>query len=172
MHILPEEGSRQGRIIYEQAYLLNALNLIQNKKYVEALKKLEKSREWPENLGVGKPYEPDNRIQDYLSAYCMTKLNRKKEAATMQNAVIDFTIKNFSGSSLNNLPALLVYKERGESDAAKILLEKISASAGSRSPIQHWVTAVYENDTNTSKLLENQLEKDNYFVIIRKIAEL
>ncbi len=172
MHILPNEGSSQGRVIYEQAYLLYALDLIQSKKYGEALKKLEKAREWPENLGVGKPYSPDTRIQDYLSGYCLKKLNRTKEATLMQNAVIDFTLRKFSGSSINNLLALLIYKERGESDAADVLLQKINSSGNSNRPIPRWITAVYNNDTSTSKLFETQLGNNNYFVVAKKIADL
>ena len=41
--------------------------------YIEALGILNKSKIWPENLGVGKPYTPDERIQDYLIFYCMNK---------------------------------------------------------------------------------------------------
>jgi predicted Zn-dependent protease len=172
MNILPSEGSSQGKLVYEQAYLLQALDLIKNKKYADALKKLNKSREWPETLGVGKPYEPDERIQNYLSAYCLKKLNRAKEAAAMQDAVVAFTDKQFTGRSPNNLLALLVYREKGETDAANKLLQKLSESAGPHNRVQRWITAVYKNDAAAGKQLEGELGDNNYLKIIKKVAEL
>jgi tetratricopeptide (TPR) repeat protein len=76
MNILPNEGASQGKRVFEQAALLLSTDLISKRKYNEALKMIEKSGEWPENLGVGKPYNPDTRIQDYLRAYCLMKLNK------------------------------------------------------------------------------------------------
>jgi hypothetical protein len=168
MNILPSEGSSVGKVVYEQAYLLQALDLIKNKKYTDALKKLEKSREWPETLGVGKPYDPDERIQNYLSAYCMKKLNRTKEAADMQQAVVDFTLKQSRYHSLNNLLALLVFREKGDGDAANKLLQNL----GSDNPVQRWITAVYKNDVNAAKLLEKEFGDNIYFTIIKKTSEL
>ena len=81
------------KVVYEQAIFCCSLDLIKSKKYGEALKKIDKSREWPERLGVGAPPEPDNRLQDYLAAYCLKKMNRTKEATLLQNAVVDYTMK-------------------------------------------------------------------------------
>lgn len=76
MNVLPNEGASQGKRVFEQAALLLSTELIHEKKYNEALKMIDKSAEWPENLGVGKPYNPDTRIQDYLKAYCLMKLKK------------------------------------------------------------------------------------------------
>jgi tetratricopeptide (TPR) repeat protein len=74
IHILPFEGSTQGREVYEQAHLAQARKLIETKKYRKALVMLGKSEEWPENLGVGKPYNPDTSKQDSLKTYCLKML--------------------------------------------------------------------------------------------------
>jgi tetratricopeptide (TPR) repeat protein len=50
MNILPSEGARQGKTIFEQACLFLSIDLIKNRKYSEAMKMTEKSKEWPENL--------------------------------------------------------------------------------------------------------------------------
>jgi Tfp pilus assembly protein PilF len=171
MNILPNEGSSIGKVVYEQAYVLYALDLIKSKKYADALKKLDKAREWPEKLGVGKPYNPDNRIEDYLSAFCLKKLNKAQEVTAMQNTVLDFTLKENS-PSLNNILALLVYKQRGDTDTANKLLQKLNASAGSDNSVQRWVTAVFKNDTTTSKKLESEFGNSKYFEIVKKIIEL
>jgi tetratricopeptide (TPR) repeat protein len=58
IHILPFEGATDGHQLYEQIKLMLALQLLQNHCYKAALQKVREAREWPEKLGVGKPY-PD-----------------------------------------------------------------------------------------------------------------
>lgn len=84
MNILPNEGSSQGKEVFEQACLFQSLELIKKNKYSQAIRMIEKSKEWPENLGVGKPFNPDTRIQDRLEAFCLEKLNRKSEADSLR----------------------------------------------------------------------------------------
>ncbi|HMJ70288.1 MAG TPA: DUF5107 domain-containing protein [Cyclobacteriaceae bacterium] len=96
--VLPFEGSGEGQAVYEQATLLRALELIQSKKYKEALKEIEASRLWPENLGEGKPYDVDNRIQDYLAAYCQHKLGKTTGAAPQIDEVTLQSLKKEKGN--------------------------------------------------------------------------
>ena len=172
MQILPTEGSSIGKVVYEQAHLLLALDLIKNKKYGDALKKIDKSREWPERLGVGTPPDPDNRVQDYLAAYCLKKLNRAKEATNLQTSVVDYTMQHYARPSYNNALALYVHSERGDRDAADALLRKINDASSSDNPVQCWVIATYKKEKFTTELLEVDLGKNNYLVIAQKIAEL
>ncbi|MED5248033.1 MAG: hypothetical protein VX887_01795, partial [Candidatus Neomarinimicrobiota bacterium] len=39
---------------------------------------IKKSRDWPTNLGIGKPYETDERIQDILIDYINNPSNSAK----------------------------------------------------------------------------------------------
>ncbi|GAB1453482.1 hypothetical protein MASR2M47_35380 [Draconibacterium sp.] len=55
-NILPNEGASYGRTTYRQACILDAINNLQNNKNKSALSLIKMAREWPENLGVGKPY--------------------------------------------------------------------------------------------------------------------
>jgi len=172
MTFLPNEGSSVGKVVYEQAYLSLAMDLIKNKKYKDALTKIDKAREWPESLGVGKPYEPDNRIQDYLSAYCLKKMNRKDEATAKQDAVLEYNSKHSERASLYNILALCIYKDKGETDVANKLLQKISSSDNAGEPVQQWIVAKFKNDIATSNKLEQGFHGNKYFEIIKKIAEL
>ncbi|MEZ4775128.1 MAG: DUF5107 domain-containing protein [Bacteroidia bacterium] len=80
LNILPFEGASEGRSIYEQALLFGAVSAIQSKNYKQADIYLKKALEWPENLGVGKPYDTDDRIQYYLLGISAQKRNQKKAA--------------------------------------------------------------------------------------------
>ncbi|MEZ4825515.1 MAG: DUF5107 domain-containing protein [Bacteroidia bacterium] len=80
LNILPFEGASESRNVYEQALLYGALEAIQQKNYRQADIYLKKSLEWPENLGVGKPYDVDESITYYLLGISAQKRNRKKDA--------------------------------------------------------------------------------------------
>ena len=123
MNILPSEGSRQGKVIFEQACLFLSLDLIKNKNYAGAMKMIEKSKEWPENLGVGKPYDVETRIQDYLDIFCLEKLKRPNETEVLRKSVIDYTNQDTS-PSFNNILALKLLKEKGETEAANTLVQQ------------------------------------------------
>ena len=69
--ILPQEGAHEGHDIFELANLSLAVEMSEKGKYREAIKYVDNSRNWPENLGAGKPYDPDTRFQDYISPIAM-----------------------------------------------------------------------------------------------------
>jgi len=73
LEVLPFEGSGEGHEVYEQALLLRAVELMEGRNYKEALKNIALSKEWPEKLGEGKPYDADTRLQDYMTARCLHK---------------------------------------------------------------------------------------------------
>lgn len=169
-HILPFEGSTQGKYVYEQACLLLSIDLMNKKKFREALVKLEKSKAWPENLGIGAPYEPDNRMQDYLEAICQDKLGRSSDAAELRSSVVNYTKIHYndSGNSFNNLLALLIFKQRGETESANALIKSIKEADVYKKPVQQWIVAYFMNDTATCQTLETNLLKTNYYTILTK----
>ena len=57
MQVLPNEGSYAGRAVYRAANLYQAMDQFSKHRYDAALKSIKASEEWPENLGVGKPYD-------------------------------------------------------------------------------------------------------------------
>ena len=172
LYILPFEGSSDGRDIYEQATLLSALELIQHKKYKNALIKIEESRQWPENLGVGKPYDVDERIQDYLTAYCLDKLGRSNEISKWHNKVIDYTNDNFEESSVNNILPFIIYERNGEKEKADALLNKLKTSSAAARPQQRWVIAAAEKDQATLNALASELSRNKYVDIMQQILKL
>ena len=87
LDVLPYEGASEGRMLYEKAHLLLAAENIRSRKYEDALAHIRNSKEWPEHLGVGKPYDPDERLQEYMENLCLLRLGRPASKAPDPAAV-------------------------------------------------------------------------------------
>ena len=171
MNILPSEGARQGKAIFEQACLFLSIDFIKDRKYAEAMRMIEKSKEWPENLGVGKPYDVETRIQDYLEILCLKKLKKLDETEMLRKSIIDYTKKDPS-PSFNNILALKLLKETGETKTADALVQGLEGPGRSDNPVDQWLVATYRNDQTKVNDLEKEFARNNYFLIVKKITEL
>lgn len=83
IHVLPFEGQRNTRQLYRDIKLHLAAAALDAGKTSEALKRLAESREWPHNLGTGKPYDEliDYRLQDWMTAVAYARKGDKTAAA-------------------------------------------------------------------------------------------
>jgi len=76
--ILPNEGASGAHKLYRELNIRYAATLNEQKKYREAVTVLEQAEKWPENLGSGEPYNPDNRLTWYLKKWMTQKLTKKE----------------------------------------------------------------------------------------------
>ncbi len=72
INIIPTEGATEGHELYREAKLMQAVQLMQKKNYKGSLKYIQQARQWPENLGVGKPYDEDidYRLENWMTYLC------------------------------------------------------------------------------------------------------
>jgi tetratricopeptide (TPR) repeat protein len=84
LHVLPAEGTTEARALFHEAFLLLAVERLQAGAFDDALRLVGTAREWPENLGAGKPYpaDVDERLEDWFTAQCL--LARKAPDAARQ----------------------------------------------------------------------------------------
>jgi Tfp pilus assembly protein PilF len=68
LKVLPNEGASEGRNIWRETHVFAALQEIKNKNLQQALHYVNEARKWPENLGVGKPYEVDERLEAFIES--------------------------------------------------------------------------------------------------------
>jgi len=87
--ILPYEHSYESRELLEALYLFQALDNIKQDDLVKANASITKSMEWPENLGVGEPYDYDMRKQWALLALLAEKSGDKANKEKYLKQVID-----------------------------------------------------------------------------------
>ncbi|MDE2805613.1 MAG: DUF5107 domain-containing protein [Gemmatimonadota bacterium] len=67
-HVLPSENARESHHLYELAHVGAALDEIDAGNDEAARGYLEAALLWPESLGQGRPFEPDERLVRYLLA--------------------------------------------------------------------------------------------------------
>jgi hypothetical protein len=149
--ILPNEGASYGRITYRQACVLDAANNIQNNKNKAALASIKMAREWPENLGVGKPYNTDERIEDYLESVCQSK--NREVAKRLEENVVNATLNAKYASSSDYLGALLMKKAGREKEALAFLNGQIEKNP--KNLVAQWNLAKFTgNNADADKLLQ------------------
>ncbi|SHM45583.1 Tetratricopeptide repeat-containing protein [Cyclobacterium lianum] len=122
--VLPYEGAGEGRALFETVYLNAALEDMQAKRWNAAQTKLEKSLEWPENLGVGKPFTANETMQDYLLGLVAKARNQQDSFRSHMQQVQAAT----SGISLNRseqLLALFALEALEKSEEAAALWKEI-----------------------------------------------
>ena len=157
--MLPNEGAYAGRGIYRDANLYEAMAYIKKHKYEKALTSIEESKQWIENLGVGKPYEDqiDYRVENFLSAKALA--NQPVKAALFMERVAKTPVKNYYFESTNLLVAL-AHSETGQKEVADRWVSLWKTQYPS-SPIIEWCTAIYQGDTAlAAKILDTRTEQN------------
>lgn len=146
LNILPAEGAREGHDIYRQAHVLQAVDAYKNGKTEKALDHIAIAREWPENLGVGRPYETDERIEDYLQGIILMAEGKDTEAVQAFQRIVDYTKTAKPGFDSPYL--LLAYSLQilGQEELAVQTLSDWMKMKY-RDPICNWATALYGNQT-------------------------
>jgi Tfp pilus assembly protein PilF len=92
MRIIPFEGSTDGRALYWEAKMMLAVQAYARNDHRAALRHVQAAAEWPEHLGVGKPYDADidARLEKYLSHLCLLRLRRWNEAEAALADILAF----------------------------------------------------------------------------------
>ncbi len=155
IQILPFEHASESRKIYEQAYIGAALKQFHKKDLVKSIEFLEQCKQWPENIGVGKPYNPDERMQNYLLAVCYKLTNQSGKESLLLREIIDYTFNTKERSSVNNLFSLLALQNLNKKQELNKLLSRLKAS---NQLVDKLVWAFFINDE--SKLSNLKINSD------------
>ena len=162
LNILPYEHAGEGRDLYSSAYIGLALENIKKSKFKSAVDILHESKMWPENLGVGKPYNPDERIENYLIYYCLEKLNDQSSKKYLSD-VASYSQMNIERIDANHILGYLsLNKIHGDEKSDKFLKNLIDKHGTDSEQIN--LILNYKIDGN--------LEDENNFYLLREILKL
>jgi tetratricopeptide (TPR) repeat protein len=91
IQVLPSENARGSHRLYEQAHTLVALDAMDRAEFALAREHLRTALQWPESVGQGKPYEPEERLIRLLLGRTETHLGNQNGADAAFQAVADVT---------------------------------------------------------------------------------
>jgi len=104
--VLPSENARESHRLYEQAHTLAALDAMEGGASDEARPHLRAALEWPERLGQGRPYDPEERLVQYLLGRVEQQLGAPDHARAAFEAVVAATDQ--TGVSADRLDLLAI----------------------------------------------------------------
>jgi lipopolysaccharide biosynthesis regulator YciM len=132
LRILPYEHATEGRKIYTNAHNGSALQAIIKGDHTKAAEKLEKALLWPEHLGVGKPFDPEERWERFLMAYLQNQDQQSEKAKKSLEQVAKFSKQQLFKSSKNHLLGVYALAEtQGEKEAQQFIAQLLASQHGS-----------------------------------------
>jgi tetratricopeptide (TPR) repeat protein len=157
IHILPFEGARDGRLLYQETKLMLAADALNAGNLKLASKKIEEAYLWPRNLGVGKPYDDviDTRIEDWLNAILHIQSSNSEMKTRDFEKVAHSTL---SPNSINTLLQCIALYQLGETQKSEQLFLQWRSNQKAEN-MQQWGESFYK---------ENR-EKENPFDYQRTI---
>jgi len=164
LNILPFEGARYGHTTWRNANVMLAIQNLNDGNFSKALTLADDAREWPENLGQGKPHDPDERIEDFLQSLCYNRLGNMEKEAALKRSVVNNTTGStdydaFTGSRKNSSTLLeaIVLQDLGQKGKAHQLMKDwLNGNEGDK--IAQWGMAVYNDDLGkANRLAENMM---------------
>jgi hypothetical protein len=158
--ILPSEGERYGRLTYRQACLMESIENFEQKKYNEAIKSLYSARLWPENLGVGKPFNVDERIENFFEATCLAKKGKKRQAEQLFQNVVTYGDEHRRRHGSVDYLYLMSLRYLGEESRINSHLNEWASQARD-DPMQQWCNAMMDGDSGKANIIAGQINTES-----------
>jgi len=124
LEVLPSEGARAVHGMFVRCYVHLALESMLEGEPEKAVEFLRKAKTYPENLGTGRPFDPDQRLQDYLLSLCMERTGKKEEAGRLEEEIAAFSLKHWEERSDYDYFGGLVFLRLGERARARELMRR------------------------------------------------
>ncbi len=160
--ILPYEGANDGRLLFREAWLMQAAEQIKSRKYKTALASIEKAKLWPENLGAGKPYDDmiDLRIENYVEALALEKSGQSAQAKEKFRAVIEADQPG-GRHRIRDLATALAYRKTGrEAEGKKLLADWLDQQPDNK--LAKWSKDAFAGQVNE---VDVDVRSDDYRIL-------
>ncbi len=146
LKILPYEHATEGRKIYTEAYVGSALKYLSDNKFDQAQSRLESALLWPEHLGVGKPFDPEERWERFLLAYLHQSKGEKTAVHTALESVAQYSKEKLFDSSKNHLLGLYALQQtQGKEEVQQFIDQLLSTDHGETETTKALIAFYYNN---------------------------
>ncbi|HIN77745.1 MAG TPA: tetratricopeptide repeat protein [Gemmatimonadetes bacterium] len=123
--VLPSENSSISHQIFAEAHVLAGLHVLDRGNPTAALDHFDMAVTWPEHLGLGRPYNPEERIEQYLRGLALRLSGNESGALTAFEAVIAATprdvLEGEIAANRMDLLAVAALDALGRSDQIRIV---------------------------------------------------
>jgi len=150
--VLPYEGGWEAHNLFMRTQIMLALEAIEGGDQRSSAGYLEGSKEYPERLGAGEPYEADFRMQDYLEWISWSRGGNNRRAQEALQRAVDYTLRNGASAGSHHLFGLLALRDSGDTEAADRLVDELRNRSGNNSDVR-WAIAVFTGDTGEAERL-------------------
>ena len=146
LRILPYEHATEGRKIYTDAYVGSALQSIMKGNHTQASQRLNTALLWPEHLGVGKPFDPEERWERFLLAYLEHKNQQTEKVQKSLEEIAKFSKKQLFKPSKNHLLGIYaIAVTEGEREAQQFVSQLLASKHGTTPETKNLVEFYYAN---------------------------
>lgn len=146
LRILPYEHATEGRKIYTEAYVGSALQQLAKNQHEQAQSHLETALLWPEQLGVGKPFDPEERWEHFLLAFIDQNRGEKNKAQSALESIAQFSKAQLFRSSKNHLLGIYALQQtQGEKEVQQFIEQLLAADHGSSDTTKRLIQFYYNN---------------------------
>ncbi|SHJ70453.1 DUF5107 domain-containing protein [Pseudozobellia thermophila] len=170
IEVLPYEHASESREIYERAHLALAVKKMKSKAYDKAIALLNKAKEWPENIGVGKPYGPDERAQDYQLALASKYIGETEKNLSLLEQIARYTQMHPERNSINHLYGLLALRQLNRDKEADLLLTKLKSNTDDGHFKTRLAVALFENDKGELETIKTKHKIPNDVIEVAQWA--
>lgn len=146
LYVLPYEHATGSRSIYTNAFWGSALNGLQKGKWRETSQLLLKALEWPEKLGVGKPFNPEERLTLMLLAYAEQQQNKKSNQHLEK--IVAYSKKHLNKGGKNCLVGLYAIQFFEGETAAKEYANQLRQVGSEETSIQEALQFYFAHPAN------------------------
>jgi predicted Zn-dependent protease len=130
--VLPSEHARESHRLFVQAHIMAALAAIEGGRLDAAGTHLDRALEWPEHLGQGKPYDPEERLIRFLIGRVEARRGRADEARRSFEAVAAATVLRDGPATRLDLLAVPALRALGRAGDARAILSRAKSQATRR----------------------------------------
>lgn len=157
-NVLPFEGATEGRTVYHETCIRLSLKAFMSMDYDQAIHYAEKAKLWPKNLGVGRHYDVDERLDNYLLALSYEKKGEQEIARKYFDEIITHQTPEYLNESSKLYLQLVVLEKFSRNEQIQELLQKISNEPGDNKYVE-W--AVAKNRMENADIIEKEIFGSN-----------